>query len=171
MKRPSHRTQLCCGSPRLGKGARPFDSAQGRLLRLRSGQAPSTPLRAGSFDSAQGKLLRLPSGQAPSTSITAGHEASTGTAGAKALMLSALTARLKSCPPNNARSFNFAQGRVLRLRSGQAMGHPAGESFLSQVRAQRTAANPGHTAVVLQLTPKEGVEAHLGGFSTPTPAC
>src|SRR6185437_4878851 len=66
-------------------------------LRLRSGQAPSTPLSAGSFDSAQGKLLRLRSGQAPSTSITAGHEASTGTAGAKALMLSALTARLKSC--------------------------------------------------------------------------
>ena len=25
MKRPSLRTQLCCGSPRLGKGARPFD--------------------------------------------------------------------------------------------------------------------------------------------------
>jgi IstB-like ATP binding protein len=37
MKHPSHRTQLCCRFPRLGKGA--------RLLRLRSGQAPSTPLR------------------------------------------------------------------------------------------------------------------------------
>jgi len=33
------------------------------------------------------ETLRLRSGQAPSTSITAGHEASTGTAGAKALML------------------------------------------------------------------------------------
>ena len=30
MKHPSHRTQLCCGSARLGKGARSFDFAQGR---------------------------------------------------------------------------------------------------------------------------------------------
>jgi len=67
MKRPSHRTQLCCGSPRLGNGARPFASlrassfgfAQGKLLRLRSGQAPSAPLRVGSFD--------FGSAQAPST--------------------------------------------------------------------------------------------------------
>ena len=36
-------------------------------LRLGSGQAPSTRLRAGSFDSAQGGLLRLGSGQARST--------------------------------------------------------------------------------------------------------
>src|ERR1035437_1780815 len=41
-------------------------------LRLRSGQAPSTSLRAGSFDFAQGRLLRLRSGQAPSTSLRAG---------------------------------------------------------------------------------------------------
>src|SRR6185437_2197388 len=33
-------------------------------LRLRSGQAPSTPIRAGSFDSDQGRLLRLRSQQA-----------------------------------------------------------------------------------------------------------
>jgi len=37
MKRPSQRTQLCYWSARLGNGARPFGSAQGRLLRLRSG--------------------------------------------------------------------------------------------------------------------------------------
>jgi len=37
--------------------------------------------------SEKGRDPSLRSGQAPSTSITAGHEASTGTAGAKALML------------------------------------------------------------------------------------
>jgi len=36
--------------------------AQGKLLRLRSGQAPSASLRASSFGSAQGRLLRLRSG-------------------------------------------------------------------------------------------------------------
>ena len=46
-----------------------FGFAQGRLLRLRSGQAPSASLRAGSFGFAQGRLLRLRSGQAPSASL------------------------------------------------------------------------------------------------------
>jgi len=36
-----------------------------KALRLRSGQAPSTALRAGPFDCAQGRPLRLGSGQAP----------------------------------------------------------------------------------------------------------
>jgi hypothetical protein len=63
MKRPSHRTQLCCGSPRLGNGARPFAS-----------------LRASSFGFAQGKLLRLRPGQ--------GYGARSGTAGAKPMLLS-----------------------------------------------------------------------------------
>src|SRR5579864_970254 len=42
-----------------------FGFAQGRLLRLRSGQAPSASLRAGSFGFAQGRLLRLRSGRLP----------------------------------------------------------------------------------------------------------
>jgi hypothetical protein len=41
-------------------------------LRLRSGQAPSSTLRAGSFVYAQGRLLRLRSGQAPSSTLRAG---------------------------------------------------------------------------------------------------
>jgi hypothetical protein len=39
--------------------AGPFGFAQGKLLRLRSGQAPSASLRASSFGFAQGKLPAL----------------------------------------------------------------------------------------------------------------
>jgi len=54
-----------------------------------------------------------------------------------------------------AGSFNFDQGRLWGTRPGRV-------SYPRFVPKERP--NLGHTAVVLQLTPKEGVEAHGGGF-------
>jgi hypothetical protein len=98
---PSRRARTPVAPP-----LRPFDFAQGKLLRLRSGQAPSTSLRASSFDFAQGKLLRLRSGQAPSTSLRAG---SFDFAQGRLLRLRSGQAPSTSL---KARSFDFAQGRL-----------------------------------------------------------
>ena len=112
------------GDPSTRLRAGSFDSAQGRLLRLGSGQAPSTRLRAGSFDSAQGRLLRLGSGQAPSTRLRAG---SFDSAQGRLLRLGsgqAPSTRLRagSFDPallRTGRPFDSAQGRLLRLGSGR----------------------------------------------------